>query len=450
MATASNPFGTYEPGQPESATVEANSIYNSNYPTAGGTFDNNGTAMGTEPMAEVDLTRYPEAADSSKKIRGRSDIMEQFFSGTINRELLIAKLFYLFFFSAFGSLLPLMAIYFKNLGMTPTQAGILIGIRPLIGYISAPFWADLADRLQKGKIMLLASLAAWIIFNVPIGFMHPPATSCLVYNQSGFYIQTPKALKMGNRVKRGLGDDGGFSLPEAPFNTPNLYDDEKTWTAPKALTYTDSEGAGTAELPWQQLMEVNRAEMDVPLASDSFVRVRRQSPMKPTHLVGSSPYTLEFVVNYNPEKHDEWVSPTFSYTIFNRNDIRKVFFLFLLLIIIGEFFCCPSLTLADAAVLTMLGKENADQYGRQRMFASVGWGLTMFFVCLTLDNSRSFSDHPCKVHERERNYTVCYASFTTFMICTMVIATRLPFDYSNQEPSAETETLSPAVNSTSN
>ena len=93
-------------------------------------------------------------------------------------------------------------------------------------------------RLQKGKIMLLASLAAWIIFNVPIGFMHPPATSCLVYNQSGFYIQTPKALKMGNRVKRGLGDDGGFSLPEAPFNTPNLYDDEKTWTAPKALTYT--------------------------------------------------------------------------------------------------------------------------------------------------------------------------------------------------------------------
>ena len=146
MATASNPFGTYEPGQPESATVEANSIYNSNYPTAGGTFDNNGTAMGTEPMAEVDLTRYPEAADSSKKIRGRSDIMEQFFSGTINRELLIAKLFYLFFFSAFGSLLPLMAIYFKNLGMTPTQAGILIGIRPLIGYISAPFWADLADR----------------------------------------------------------------------------------------------------------------------------------------------------------------------------------------------------------------------------------------------------------------------------------------------------------------
>jgi len=453
---SSNPFGAYQPGQSETATVEANSVYNTNYPAAGGqvTYDENG-----EPMTEVDLARYPEPAESSGKIRGRADIIEQFFSGTVNRELLIAKLFYLFFFSAFGSLLPLMAIYFKNLGMSPTQAGILIGIRPLIGYISAPFWADLADRLQKGKIMLLASLAAWIIFNVPIGFIHPPATSCLVYNQSGFFIQTPKALKLGNRGKRSSGgsfmdDVGDVDFMQAPFNTPNLFNgggDDDHWKNPATLTFTESElSASKVELPWQQLMDMKEDVMDVALPQDRYVRVRRQaSPMKPTHLVGSSPYTLEFVVNYDAEKHDEWVSPTFSYTIFNRNDIRKVFFLFLLLIIIGEFFCCPSMTLADSAVLTMLGKENADLYGRQRMFASIGWGLTMFFVCLTLDNSRSFTDHPCKVHERERNYTVCFASFTTFMVCTMVIATRLPFDYSNQESQqsqpSETEKLSPTT-----
>ena len=53
-----------------------------------------------------------------------------------------------------------------------------------------------------------------------------------------------------------------------------------------------------------------------------------------------------------------------------------------------------------------------------------------------------------QVHPRERNYTVCYASFTTFMICTMAIATRLPFDYSNQEsnaPPTETDKISPTV-----
>ena len=36
-----------------------------------------------------------------------------------------------------------------------------------------------------------------------------------------------------------------------------------------------------------------------------------------------------------------------------------------------------------------------------------------------------------QVHERERNYTVCYVSFTLFMIGTMVIATRLPFNYND-------------------
>ncbi len=70
-------------------------------------------------------------------------------------------------------------------------------------------------------------------------------------------------------------------------------------------------------------------------------------------------YTLEFTVNYKASVNSQWVSPTFSYTIFNLNDVRKVFFLFLLLIIIGEFFCCPSMTLADTAVLNLLGPENA-------------------------------------------------------------------------------------------
>ena len=153
----SNPFGAYYPGQQENdTTYTTNSAYNSNsiYNTANETtalnytssFDNNGDSSIQPPMTEVDLSKYPEPAESTKKIRGRADIIEEFFHGTINRELLIAKLFYLFFFSAFGSLLPLMAIYFKNMGMTPTQAGILIGIRPFVGFLSVPFWADLADR----------------------------------------------------------------------------------------------------------------------------------------------------------------------------------------------------------------------------------------------------------------------------------------------------------------
>lgn len=40
----------------------------------------------------------------------------------IPRELFFAGLFYLLYFASFGSLFPLLAVYFKQLGLNPTQA----------------------------------------------------------------------------------------------------------------------------------------------------------------------------------------------------------------------------------------------------------------------------------------------------------------------------------------
>lgn len=39
-------------------------------------------------------------------------------------------------------------------------------------------------RWQKGKLILLASLSCWIIFTLPLGFIQPPPTSCLVYDSN--------------------------------------------------------------------------------------------------------------------------------------------------------------------------------------------------------------------------------------------------------------------------
>lgn len=79
------------------------------------------------------------------QVRGRSDIMDMLFN-TVSQELLVAKTFYFFFFSAFGSLFPLMAVYFKQLGMSPGQCGILVGVRPLIEFVAVPFWVNMAEK----------------------------------------------------------------------------------------------------------------------------------------------------------------------------------------------------------------------------------------------------------------------------------------------------------------
>lgn len=101
---------------------------------------------------------------------------------------------------------------------------------------------------------------------------------------------------------------------------------------------------------------------------------------------GQSPRNVNFATNYKTRDHDSWVQPIISSIVYRVQDIQKVFFLLLLLVIIGEFFSAPAITLADSAVITLLG-EDADRYGHQRMFGSLGWGLAMFFVGIALDHS---------------------------------------------------------------
>ena len=75
----------------------------------------------------------------------------------------VAKAFYFLFFGAFGSLFPLLAVYFKvfccypsylaniiyhpqGLGMDAAQCGFLIGVRPIVEYLATPFWHGISDR----------------------------------------------------------------------------------------------------------------------------------------------------------------------------------------------------------------------------------------------------------------------------------------------------------------
>ncbi|CAH1176816.1 unnamed protein product, partial [Phaedon cochleariae] len=97
---------------------------------------------------EVDPSMYPQPKEATHKIRGRHDLLERFFGGPLDQELLVVKSFYFFFYSAFGSLFPLMGVYFKQMGMNAAQGGFLIGCRPFVEFLSAPFWGTMADRLQ--------------------------------------------------------------------------------------------------------------------------------------------------------------------------------------------------------------------------------------------------------------------------------------------------------------
>lgn len=328
---------------------------------------------------------------------------------SVNQDLLISKTFYFFFFSAFGSLFPLLAVYFKQMGMNPGQSGLLIGIRPFVEFLAAPFWGSMADRFRKGKIMLIFSLVSWIVFTLALAFIQPPAFNCGTFNVTQNDVNFPQ----NERDKRSVSE--GIRPPEKQNDLKgpkfNLVEDLDLGTKGdtafgRGLLWNfrkrDDEGDQSDEEEDKPTSKKKTDEEEKPRSSGE----------------------------YNPTA--AYISPPFSSIVYKWEDVQETFFLLLLLIVLGEFFSAPAITLADSATLSYLA-ENTDNYGRQRMFGSLGWGLAMFFVGIALDHSTVFPDHPCMPHVRERNYTICFATFSVLMGCALIAATQFRFDYDNMD-----------------
>lgn len=71
--------------------------------------------------------------------------------------------FYFLYFAALSSLLPFLVLFYRDLGFTGAQIGLLTGIPPLITLFASPFWTGIADakrwhRLVMGVGLLVAVL----------------------------------------------------------------------------------------------------------------------------------------------------------------------------------------------------------------------------------------------------------------------------------------------------
>lgn len=346
-----------------------------------------------------------------------------------NKVLRVPKAFYFFFFAAFGSLFPLMAVYFKQLGMNPVQTGFLIGIRPFIEIFSAPFWSSLADKFQKGKLMLMASLFSWIVFTCSLAFIRPPASACVIFNATHHVMYTPYMDEYDDQYEESVVEKGiSSNLEVKPFVSLGTMNGFGTTNSFGVKLY-----AQTDYMSWQTKNSVVQRR---PLADekprkksifwDVDPKLRHKAP--PGHVVGMSPVLVDYTLNYNKDKHASYVSPSFSTVVYKLEDVKEVFFLLLLLVLLGEFFSAPAITLADSATLSYLG-DNTDLYGRQRTFGSVGWALAMFIVGMALDGATDFPNHPCGPHERERNYKVCFTYFAILMILALAVASQFQFQY---------------------
>lgn len=70
-----------------------------------------------------------------------------------------SKIFYFFFFAAVASLMPFLALYYDQQGLTGTQIGLLGGISPLMIIFGSSFWGAIADLTNQHQRMMTITLA---------------------------------------------------------------------------------------------------------------------------------------------------------------------------------------------------------------------------------------------------------------------------------------------------
>ena len=298
------------------------------------------------------------------------------FDCKINRKRLVSKLFYLFYFSAFGSLWPYLSLYFKQLFLSPRQLGILVAVRSLVQFVFTPVWGALADRFNKSKFVLLLGLSAWLLSTfslavIPIG---EKPKAC--------YEMNSLSLSLFQNVSR---HKSNFtSLSQRSHRTKNSIDHRHT--SPRSY---ESTFGSSRFLPWA-----------LSFFSSGY------EPEKSTKLTEDSFPDIKF--HPSPEKI---------------SDSSRLFILTVCITVAGQFFASPTQCLADTATLQILA-EDSHEYGKQAFWGSVGYGMTAFIVGTSISGWKTLN--PCS-QEMDINYIPCFYVFAVYMVAALIVASRFRF-----------------------
>ncbi|KAM5151581.1 major facilitator superfamily domain-containing protein 6 isoform 1-T2 [Mantella aurantiaca] len=340
----------------------------------------------------------------------------------INNDLLISKVFYFFFYSAYGSLYPLLPVYYKQLGMSPTQSGLLVGIRYFIEFCSAPFWGFIADRFRKGKIVLLFSVLCWVLFNLGIGFVKPAALLCVTNNPlpviptNSSPVHTTALPLPSTSV---LTTKASSSTAKSRRRR-DLYEDQFKLDAAKELGRKFNE---------ENSISVQRFIREVGNDSGASVMADNGSstPLPTTTIAPTTTTTTKSAT---------------SVLEYNQEDVETIFLLILLVVIIGEFFSAPAVTIVDTVTLQYLGKHR-DRYGMQRMWGSLGWGLAMLSVGIGIDHTHItviIQGLGCTAPDY-KNYRIAFIVFGVLMSVALIVSTQFHFYYHHVKPNEQREDL---------
>ena len=71
--------------------------------------------------------------------------------------------FYLLYYAALAALGPFIVLYYRQLGFTGAQIGLLAGMSPLITLVGAPFWTGIADATRRHRLVMSLAIVVAVV-----------------------------------------------------------------------------------------------------------------------------------------------------------------------------------------------------------------------------------------------------------------------------------------------
>ena len=207
-------------------------------------------------------------------------------------KLLWVKLHYFTFFAGWGCLLPYLTLYYRYVGLSARQNGVVQSVRPFVNFLATPLWGVVGERFGEIKGIWVISLVLQIGLTWLIALVKPDndvanlQTACYCGNQSN-------------------------------LSATLWYEDARAF-----------------------------APVSVSVRNETLSNLCRR--MKQDSLDARKMKLLEIVG----------------------------------VVSIGELFAAPGPPLTDHFTLEVLGNKRQGDYGKQRVWGTVGWGLASFAVGL--------------------------------------------------------------------
>lgn len=387
----------------------------------------------TSKLAEDNSSKQCE------KFEEESMKMSKKILNSVDKELVVPKLSFFFFFMATGAFLPYLGVFYKQLWLTAKQTGILLGVRPFVKMLCSPLWGMVTDICNRPKLILLVSILGTTVAHFSQSVVSPfhlpcyPETNGTNLRHGGFkfpggYEATDRsARRSGFRGAKTHLQDGHVLTSEGKINILQGGSNETTETQ---ISSDAEKLVGNFDYGKRKYFKKD-TEQDYQPDDPETAQEESLEENEPRHednpqlsKEGKSKILTKNKKRKKPNMKDD----------FRVKDNQTIFITLLVIVFLGEFIAAPAPMLTDSGTLAILsGREH--EYGRQRLFGSAGWGIGSLLsgAVVTAFNSCPFED--------SINYVPCFYVFAGAMILDFFVAFffKFPSEPPKHESTAENE-----------